>query len=187
MLFPQETGSSGNKLSCLAKSAYMPPDVVKNKKTEVVTMKKFTTLLAGAALLLVAGSSWATTYTWKDKIEFDHDRYVGQVDSGEAAFVGHPGLNTDGTYDLSYTNDTFGRYVAGLVKVNSHRKNDVTNQSSHADSHRNNLLHTDQGRDQDIGRGPVPVPEPGSMALLGLGLLGLVIYGKRRINNINSW
>lgn len=28
-----------------------------------------------------------------------------------------------------------------------------------------------------------PVPEPGTMVLLGAGLLGLVVYGKRRTNN----
>ncbi|MFZ4858032.1 MAG: PEP-CTERM sorting domain-containing protein [Desulfuromonadaceae bacterium] len=30
--------------------------------------------------------------------------------------------------------------------------------------------------------GPAPVPEPGTMALLGLGMLGMAVYGKRRMN-----
>ncbi len=29
---------------------------------------------------------------------------------------------------------------------------------------------------------PAPVPEPGTIALLGIGMLGLVVYGKRRQN-----
>jgi hypothetical protein len=30
--------------------------------------------------------------------------------------------------------------------------------------------------------GPAPVPEPGTMALLGLGMAGLAVYGKRKAN-----
>ena len=32
------------------------------------------------------------------------------------------------------------------------------------------------------GGGTVPVPEPGTMMLLGFGMLGMAIYGKRRMN-----
>jgi hypothetical protein len=33
-----------------------------------------------------------------------------------------------------------------------------------------------------VGDGPAPVPEPGTMMLLGAGFLGLAVYGKRRKN-----
>ncbi len=38
------------------------------------------------------------------------------------------------------------------------------------------------GNDNLIGQGAAPVPEPGTMVLLGFGMVGLAIYGKRRMN-----
>ncbi|MFZ4859601.1 MAG: PEP-CTERM sorting domain-containing protein [Desulfuromonadaceae bacterium] len=38
------------------------------------------------------------------------------------------------------------------------------------------------GNDNLIGQGTAPVPEPGTMMLLGFGILGLAVYGKRRMN-----
>jgi hypothetical protein len=37
------------------------------------------------------------------------------------------------------------------------------------------------GNDNLIGRDIAPVPEPGTMALLGFGMLGLAVFGKRRM------
>jgi hypothetical protein len=185
-------------------------------------MKTFTALLVGAAIMVTAGSSWAIPYTWKDTIEFDHDRYVGmntsmsythdltdnkhnafipsqdvisdykikirlyddkgRFDFGEVAFVNQPGLNADGLYDFSYKNNSFGWSFAGLMELNSNGKLDVAVQSLNGDFYLDYSKLTANGRDSDNGRDNAPVPEPGTMVLLGFGMLGLAGYGKLHLN-----
>jgi hypothetical protein len=150
---------------------------------EAPTMKKFTALLAGAALLMAAGSSWAVP--WEDTSDSGHDRYAGQVNSGEAAFARQPGLNADGTYDFSYTSETFDRSFSGLMEQNSHLKHDGDSRHDYS-QHTDHGIDTDQVRDAAIGRDTAPVPEPGTVALLGFGLIGLAIFGKYRINDLKA-
>ncbi|MBV5338835.1 MAG: PEP-CTERM sorting domain-containing protein [Deltaproteobacteria bacterium] len=47
-----------------------------------------------------------------------------------------------------------------------------------------NVLHITLACGNDVGRGETvaPVPEPGTMMLFGIGMLGLAVYGKRRMN-----
>lgn len=46
----------------------------------------------------------------------------------------------------------------------------------------NNGVYTGIGISHYSELGSTPVPEPGTMMLLGLGMLGMAIYGKRRMN-----
>ena len=100
----------------------------------------------------------------------------GRNDSGEIAFISQPGLLGDGLYDFSYTNATFGWSLAGLIALNSHGTLDVTVQSLYGDFYLDYSVLTAHGNDT------TPVPEPATMMLLGLGMLGMAVYGKRRMN-----
>lgn len=99
----------------------------------------------------------------------------GRLDLGEVAFINQPGILADGLYNFSYTN-TFGWSLAGLIELNTYGKLDVTVQSLFGD------FYLDYSELRANGFDNTPVPEPGTMVLLGAGLLGLAIFGKRRMS-----
>ena len=173
-------------------------------------MKKMMTLLAGAMLMMIAGSAWAVPYTWTDTKDFNPDVLIGApitythdlTDNTpaftpfqdlilsytldirlyddrdlwfEVAHINQPGLLGDGFYNFSWSSQTFGWSLEGLIKLNTQGKLDVTVTSWLGD------FYLDWSELNACGFDNAPVPEPGTMVLLGAGLLGLGIYSRRRM------
>ncbi len=105
----------------------------------------------------------------------------GFFDGFELAFVDQPGIFGDGFYNFSGTSTDFGFSILGLVSLNLFGVLDVTIQS----------IETPFGQDDFyidsstlVANGwthdHVPVPEPSTVLLMGLGLAGVVGLRKRR-------
>lgn len=130
----------------------------------------------GSASLFNNSGNGVTTLTKIGGGTFDFDsvdlapvsKYYG---SGAAvSFIGK--LHDGGTVTASYTlNDSYSFQtfvLSGFDKLDS-----VTWEQTYNYHQFDNLV-LDQS---------APVPEPGTMALLSIGMVGLAIYGKRRKNN----
>jgi hypothetical protein len=94
------------------------------------------------------------------------------------AFIDQPGgLTADKFYAFNINLDkSLNGSIEGIYKLNSTGKLDVTIYAILGDFFLDYSQLTANGTDA------APVPEPGTMVLLGFGMLGLAIYGKRRMN-----
>jgi len=113
-------------------------------------------------------------YSYNLKVKLYDDG--GRCDLGELAFINQPGILGDGFYTFTYSNENFGWSIAGLMNLNQTGKLDVSVTSVFGD------FYLDYSQLTAIGNDVAPVPEPGTMVLLGFGLVGIAIYGKRRMN-----
>ena len=189
-------------------------------------MRKITSLLVGAAMMLVAGSAWAIPTTWTDTINFEPDILIPPThyyehditDAGFSSFF-LGGDDTISAYVLtvslyddnlassySFCSKTFlipdkseaariwttgGVYSYDFTLTSANYSGDIVGRldlwydgtlgvfisSCFGDFYLAASQLTAYG-----DNGSAPVPEPGTMVLLGFGMLGLAIYGKRRMN-----
>ncbi len=98
----------------------------------------------------------------------------GFWDSGEIAVIDQPGVLGDTTYNFNYSNNDIGFSIAGLLSVNLLGTVDVTIESWYGDFYFDYSTLTVKGEDF------APVPEPGTIILLGAGLAGLALYRRRK-------
>jgi hypothetical protein len=189
-------------------------------------MRKITSTLIGAALMLVAGSAWAIPTTWTDTIDFNPDILIPP-----AYFYTHNISDSGFTSFFMGGDDTISSYVLTIALYDDNkgsRYNFCNNEfrigdgpeaariltsggvysynfSLTSNDYAGSLLgRLDLWADGKLGvfvgstlgdfylasselrvygdNGTAPVPEPGTMALIGFGMLSLAIYGKRRMN-----
>lgn len=102
----------------------------------------------------------------------------GRRDRGEIAYIDQPGIFGDGFYNFSYTSQTLGWSLAGIVSLNLNGELNVTVDSWYGDFYLDAASVTAWGDD-----GTAPVPEPSTILLMGVGLVGLVGVGRKRFVN----
>jgi hypothetical protein len=81
------------------------------------------------------------------------------------------------SYDFSMTSQSYSGNILGRLDLWADGRLGVFVSACYGDFYLTASQLTAYG-----DNGTAPVPEPGTMVLLGFGLLGLAIYGKRRMN-----
>lgn len=144
--------------------------------TQVLTSTPFT-LGDGATQTLdfftldASGYALSRDYTIEAILAFSSPQIAG-TGSGGGKFTQISGWVSAGTltWDPSTLPDTFLLADGNTIKVNFESGATINCDDT-------TLLHAYV---TNLGGGVAPVPEPGTVVLVGAGLLGLAIYGKRR-------
>jgi hypothetical protein len=145
-------------------------------------MKKMATLLAGTALTMLATGVLATPIT-----------SMGNSDDSEAA-------NPASSILLSVDQQSFMPHYGRIISFNQGHGAGDPGYGGHEDlgwankpdareyDETERWLHPGHGRGNPSSSetDAAPVPEPGTVVLMGAGLICLAIYGKRRKNEVSS-
>jgi hypothetical protein len=96
----------------------------------------------------------------------------------EEVFIDLPGWSADTTYNFFGSLDDIGVSFAGLVQLNAIGQLSVTVERTWGDFFLGDSTLTAYGIEADPV--PDPVPEPGTVLLLGSGILGLIALKRKR-------
>jgi len=121
----------------------------------------------------VPGSAIVTSYSLSISLYDDG----GKWDSGEIAYISQPGLLGDAIYDFSFTSMTTGWSLAGIIDLSLDGILGVKICSAWGDFYLAESVLSAEGCCDSA-----PVPEPATILLMGVGLLGLVGYSRKRFS-----
>ena len=122
------------------------------------------------------GGELVLDYTLTLEMYDDDDR---RLDGLEFAWVDQPGFFGDGLYNFSLSSTSFGPSLVGWLSVNILGTLDVTVQAYDTQFGAGDFYIASSTLEAS-GYGHEPVPEPGTMLLMGLGLAGIVGARRRR-------